>query len=115
MENIMQITELALLALGCFIMALIIKTNRSGILQYAATLINAAEQAIQGSGMGAEKKALVIAQLQAAGIQVTAWLDGMIDEIVDKLNATGAWMATQAKQHAATLQEGEGSGDEAAQ
>lgn len=112
MENIMQITELALLALGCFILALIIKTNRTSILQYATTLINAAEQAIQGSGMGPEKKALVIAQLQAAGIQVTAWLDRMIDEIVDKLNATGAWLATQAKQHAATLEEGT---DEAAE
>ena len=112
MENIMEIAELALLALGCFIAALLIKTNRTNILQYAATLINAAEQAIQGSGMGADKKALVIAQLQAAGIQVTAWLDRMIAEIVDKLNATGAWLATQTKEHAADLEDGT---DEAAE
>ena len=105
MENIMQITELAFLALGCFIVALLIKTNRTYILQYAATLINAAEQAIQGSGMGAEKKKLVIAQLEAAGIRVTAWLSAMIDEIVACLNASGAWLATQARQHAADLQE----------
>ena len=115
MENIMQIAELGFLALGCFIVALLIKTNRTYILQYAATLINAAEQAIQGSGMGSEKKAPVIAQLEAAGIRVTNWLDWMIDEIVDKLNASGAWLATQAKQHAADLQEGQGSADEAAE
>lgn len=113
MENIMQITELAFLALGCFIVALLIKTNRTYILQYAATLINAAEQAIQGSGMGAEKKALVLAQLEAAGIRVTAWLSVAIDRIVEHLNDTGAWLATQAKQHAATLQEE--SADEAAE
>lgn len=105
MENIMQITELAFLALGCFIVTLLIKTNRNNILQYAATLINAAEQAIQGSGMGAEKKAMVMAQLDAAGIKVTAWLDKQIDIIVDTLNANGAWLATQAKQHASGLED----------
>ena len=112
MENIMEIAELGLLALGCFIAALLIKYNRTGILQYVATLINAAEQAIQGSGMGAEKKALVLAQLEAAGIKVTAWLDLMIDEIVYKLNATGAWLATQTREKAAGLEEGT---DEAAE
>ena len=105
MENIMQITELAFLALSCFIVALLIKTNRTCILQYAATLINAAEQAIQGSGMGAEKKALVLAQLEAAGIRINTWLSVAIDRIVEHLNDTGAWLATQARQHAADLQE----------
>ena len=38
MENIMQIVELGLLALGCFVAALLIKYNRSGILRYAAGL-----------------------------------------------------------------------------
>ena len=105
MENIMEIAALGLLALGCFIVALLIKTNRTYILQYAATLINAAEQAIQGSGMGAEKKALVLAQLEAAGIRINTWLSVAIDRIVEHLNDTGAWLATQARQHAADLQE----------
>lgn len=30
MENITEIAELALLALGCFIAALLVKTNRTG-------------------------------------------------------------------------------------
>ena len=113
--EIIEFIALGLLALGCIGLGLIVKINRSAILRYAATLINSAEQTIQGSGMGSEKKKLVIAQLQAAGIRVTDWLDWMIDEIVYKLNATGAWLATQAKQHAAGLQEKENSNDEAVQ
>ncbi|MBQ2995924.1 MAG: hypothetical protein IJE22_01635 [Oscillibacter sp.] len=103
--EILEYLELAVLALGCFLAALILKSNRAAILQYTTQLVNAAEQAVQGSGMGEAKKALVIAQLKAAGIHVGRWLEGMIDQIVDKLNATGAWLATQAKQHAADLQE----------
>ena len=103
--EILEYLELAILALGCFLAALILGVNRASILRYTAQLINAAEQAVQGSGMGEAKKALVIAQLKAAGIHVNRWLEGMIDEIVDKLNATGAWLATQAKQHANSLQE----------
>ena len=107
MENIMQIVELGLLALGCFVAALLIKYNRSGILRYAAELVNAAEVAIQGSGMGAEKKALVLAQLEAAGIQINTWLSVAIDKMVQHLNESGAWLASQAREHAAGLERGE--------
>ncbi len=48
--------------------------------------------------MGADKKALVIAQLQAAGIKVTSWLDHQIDVIVATLNKTGAWLATKTQE-----------------
>ena len=44
------------------------------------------------------KKALVIAQLQAAGIKVTSWLDHQIDVIVATLNKTGAWLATKTQE-----------------
>ena len=107
MESIMEIVEFGLLALGCFVAALLIKYNRSGILRYAAELVNAAEVAIQGSGMGAEKKALVLAQLEAAGIRINTWLSVAIDRIVEHLNDTGAWMASQAREHAAGLGEEE--------
>ena len=70
MENIMQIVELGLLALGCFVAALLIRYHRSGILQYAAELVNAAEVVIQGSGMGAAKKALELDQLEDGGIRI---------------------------------------------
>lgn len=101
MEGIMDVLQYAILALGCFIVALLLKDNRARILQFTADLINRAEVAVQGSGMGAEKKSMVLAQLDAAGIKVTAWLDKQIDVIVATLNANGAWLATQAKQHAA--------------
>lgn len=88
-------------ALVCFVLAIVVKTSRQAVLRYATQLINQAESAIQGSGMGAEKKALVIAQMQAAGITVTAWLSKQIDIIVSALNSTGAWLATQT-QHGIT-------------
>ena len=76
-------------ALGCFILAILIKGNRQAVLQLATDLINKAESTIQGSGMGADKKALVIAQLQAAGINLV---------IVATLNKTGAWLATKTQE-----------------
>ena len=85
-------------ALGCFILAILIKGNRQAVLQLATDLINKAESTIQGSGMRADKKALVIAQLQAAGIKVTSWLDHQIDVIVATLNKTGAWLATKTQE-----------------
>ena len=47
-------------ALGCFILAILIKGNRQAVLQLATDLINKAESTIQGSGMGADKKALIV-------------------------------------------------------
>lgn len=107
MENIMGIMEFGLLALGCIVAALLLKYNRSGILRYAAELVNAAEIAIQGSGMGAEKKAMVLAQLEAAGVHINTWLSVAIDKMVQHLNESGAWLASQAREHAACLERGE--------
>lgn len=94
-------------ALGCFILAVLIKGNRQTVLQYATDLINRAETAIQGSGMGADKKALVIAQMQAAGIKVSSWLDHEIDVIVATLNKTGAWLATKTQEGISGLDQSE--------
>lgn len=96
--NYMEIILTGILALGCIIMALLLRDHKAAILQYAAQLVQGAEQAIQGSGMGAAKKALVLAQLRAAGIQVNAWLSAAIDSIVEQLNAHGAWLAQQTEQ-----------------
>ena len=90
-------------ALACFILAILVKDNRQHVLQYTAELIQKAETAVQGSGMGHEKKALVIAQLQAAGVHVSAWLDNQIDVIVAALNSTGSWLATQTQHGIAGL------------
>ena len=96
--NYMEIALTGILALGCIIMALLLRDHKATILQYAAQLVQGAEQAIQGSGMGAAKKALVLAQLEAAGIRVNVWLSDAIDKIVDHLNASGAWLAQQTEQ-----------------
>ena len=79
----MEIVMTGVLALGCIILALLLRVHKAAVLQYAAQLIQGAESAIQGSGMGPAKKALVIAQLRAAGIQVNAWLSAAIDSIVE--------------------------------
>ena len=96
--NYMEIVSTGILALGCIILSLLLRDHKSAILQYAAQLVQSAEQAIQGSGMGTAKKALVLAQLRAAGIQVNAWLSAAIDQIVAQLNAHGAWLAQQTEQ-----------------
>lgn len=99
-------------ALACFILAVLLKGNRQAVLQYATDLINRAETAIQGSGMGADKKALVIAQLQAAGIKVSSWLDHEIDVIVATLNKSGAWLATKTQQGISGLDQSEDGSNE---
>ena len=96
--NYMEIVSTGILALCCIMFAMLLRDHKAAVLQYAAQLVQSAEQAIQGSGMGPAKKALVIAQLRAAGIQVNAWLSDAIDSIVEQLNAHGAWLAQQTKQ-----------------
>ena len=105
--NYIEIVSTGILALGCIILALLLRDHKATVLQYAAQLVQSAEQAIQGSGMGAEKKALVLAQLEAAAIRINTWLSVAIDRIVEHLNDTGAWMASQAREHAAGLGEEE--------
>lgn len=101
MENMMNLLEFGIFALVCFTLAFVLKLYKDRILQYTTDLIDRAEAAVQGSGMGEEKKAMVMAQLDAAGIKVTKWLDKQIDVIVATLNASGAWLAAQVKQNAA--------------
>ena len=99
MENMMNLLEFGIFALVCFTLAFVLKLYKSRILQYTTDLIDRAEAAVEGSGMGEEKKAMVMAQLDAAGIRVTEWLDSQIDVIVATLNANGAWLAAQARQN----------------
>ena len=53
-------------------------------------LVAAAEQKIKGSGMGTEKKAEVIAQLEALHIKVDDFIDNMIEAAVYALNTKKA-------------------------
>ncbi|MFB0920783.1 MAG: hypothetical protein QMB62_07875 [Oscillospiraceae bacterium] len=97
MEYIKDIALALILAIGCAILANILKSRKEYILGIVSGLVQKAEAAVQGSGMGAEKKALVLAQLEAMDITVTAWLSKAIDEIVAQLNEKRAWLTENAK------------------
>jgi hypothetical protein len=89
---------IALILAGvCGIGSYMLKTRKAEILGIVHDLIQKAEEKIQGSGMGAEKKALVVTQLEAMGIKLTAWLDAEIDTIVKELNEKEAWYCDHAK------------------
>ena len=97
MEYIKEILTMLVLAVGCMILAGILKTRKQYILGLVSNLVQKAEKSVQGSNMGAEKKRLVIAQLEAMGITVTAWLSKAIDEVVAALNEKRAWLTENAK------------------
>ena len=103
MENMMNMLEWVVFAMVCFTLAFVLKLYKSRILQYTTDLIDRAEAAVKGSGMGEEKKEMVLAQLEAAGINVTAWLDHQIDVIVATLNESGAWLTAKTKEHASGI------------
>ena len=93
MSNFAEIIVALCFMLLCMVLAEVIKSNRQRILQTVEGLVQEAEEAIQGSGMGAEKKTYVIDRLEAGGVKVTAWLSAQIDFIVAALNSKGAWTA----------------------
>ena len=70
----------------CAILATVLAARKQAILALVQDLVQRAEKAVDGSDMGAEKKKLVIAQLEAAGVRMTAWLSRAIDSIVAELN-----------------------------
>ena len=108
--NYIEIVSTGILALGCIILAMLLRDHKATVLQYAAQLVQSAEQAIQGSGMGAAKKALVLAQLEAAGIHINTWLSVAIDKMVQHLNESGAWLAQQTEQAVAGQEDANGAG-----
>ena len=77
----------------CAILATALTARKQAILALVQDLVQRAEKAVDGSSMGAEKKKLVIAQLEAAGVRMTAWLSKAIDSIVAELNKKDAWYA----------------------
>jgi uncharacterized protein YcaQ len=103
METIQNLILTLIFAVGCGTLAWLVKTNKQRVLAYTEELVQKAENAVQGSGLGEKKKALVIAQLEAAGVSVTSWLSDQIDVIVAALNSKGAWLAEQAQETASNL------------
>ena len=74
-----------ILALVCYLTAYLPKSHKSYLLKTITGLVQEAEKVVQGSGMGAEKKELVMIQLEAAGIKITDAVDSSIDNIVNLL------------------------------
>lgn len=95
-EAIKEILTALIFAGVCAICAYVLKIRKQQILATVTDLIQKAESAITGSGMGAEKKAKVIAQLEAMGIKVNSWLSTEIDAIVKYLNEKSGWFADEA-------------------
>lgn len=95
-ESIIELLEMLLLAGVLAIIAIVLKTEKKRILALVQDYIKKAEDAVQGSGMGAEKKKLVCAWLEAAGVKVNAWLSTAIDKIVKELNERKAWAMDKA-------------------
>lgn len=98
LEYVQDLCLALILAGVCAIAAYLLRTKKQQILAILADLIQKAEQAVQGSKMGTEKKALVIAQLEAMGITVRDWMSRAIDEIVALLNARKAWLVDKLKE-----------------
>lgn len=95
-EVIKEILTALIFAGVCAIGAYVLKIRKQQILATVTDLIQKAESAITGSGMGTEKKAKVIAQLEAMGIKVNSWLSTEIDAIVKYLNEKSGWFADEA-------------------
>lgn len=95
-ETIRNLAIAFILALLCGVLAAVLKERKAWILAQLATLVQRAETAIQGSGLGAEKKRIVIAQLEAMGVEVKAWMSMAIDNIVAALNEKQAWLTENA-------------------
>lgn len=97
-DKLQSLALTLILAILCGTLGWLVKTNKQRILEYTSQLVQKAEKAVQGSGLGAEKKAIVVAQLEAAGISVNSWLSSQIDTIVATLNSKGAWLAEQTQE-----------------
>lgn len=93
--NFTEIIVALCFMLLCLVLSQLIKSNRQRILQTVEGLVQEAEEAIQGSGLGKEKKAYVIDRLEAGGVKVNEWLSSQIDFVVAALNSKGAWTAAK--------------------
>ena len=96
LETVKDLAELLILAGMVAILSMLLRMKKQAMLGKITELVQKAEEAINESGMGAEKKAMVIAQLQTAGIKVTDYVSQLIDETVKALNEKGAWLLKSA-------------------
>jgi len=91
MEEIKVYLIGALIAAACGIGALILVQQKNNILKAISDAILAVENEVTKSGMGEDKKKIVIARLEVIGIKLNFWVNAKIDWIVAKLNESKAW------------------------
>jgi len=96
LETLKEFAIALTLAIVCGLGAYILKTKKQNILDIIRNLVNDAEDKINGSNMGAEKKAIVIAQLESMNIKVTDKVSGLIDGVVNTLNEKSGWFKDKA-------------------
>lgn len=96
-EQFFEIAEMLLLAGMLAILAVVLKAKKETLLTLVQNYVKKAEEAVQGSGMGAEKKRLVIAWLETSGVKITGYLSKAIDDVVKGLNEKKAWALGEVK------------------
>jgi len=92
-----QIFMVIAIALGCAGLAYLLNASITKIKTAINTFVREVEEKVQGSGLGEEKKAKVIAQLKTCGIWVNKWVEKMIDKAVAILNEQSAWLINETK------------------
>lgn len=98
MAEKLEVLIMALLMAGvCGIAGYLLREKKAEILKTISDLVQKAEDAVEGSGMGEEKKKLVVAQLEAMGVTVTTWVSNAIDSVVTALNEKSAWFTKKAE------------------
>ena len=96
-EQVFEILEMLLLAGVLAIISIVLRDRKKAILAQVHTYVQKAENIVQGSGMGAEKKRLVIAWLETSGVKITGYLSKAIDDVVTGLNEKKAWALGEVK------------------
>ena len=96
----------AAVAIGSF--ALLLRNNKQKLLGTINTLVQRAEETIEGSKMGEEKKKRVLAQLETMGFKVTKYVSELVDIVVAKLNEKQGWLTDSAKTKLSLKSEQEG-------
>lgn len=82
-EYAFQIAVIFALGIGGY---LIEKYGKQVLKNTVNSLVQMAEVAVEGSGLGEAKKEWVIKQLEATGIKVNKKVDKLIDDLVEIMN-----------------------------
>jgi hypothetical protein len=89
-----------------YIKSLITEKNLAFVTEWVDRLVDAAEQKIQGTKLGDERKAYVISILEKIGVEVDETIDALIEAAVKNANLIADTAAVVAETAANTIIEG---------